>query len=99
MTTEHRQDHDSPSLSDPEKDAATHDNGESRNHGNESARTTQSSGDVRGSTGRDDKATSHSPESRFADWDGPNDPENPHNWGHWKRFYHAALPALFGFAV
>ncbi|KAE8838398.1 hypothetical protein PTNB73_03586 [Pyrenophora teres f. teres] len=33
------------------------------------------------------------------DWTGPNDPENPHNWGIWKRVYHATIPALFGFAV
>jgi len=33
------------------------------------------------------------------DWTGPNDPGNPHNWGIWKRVYHATIPALFGFAV
>lgn len=33
------------------------------------------------------------------DWNGPDDPDNPHNWGTWKRVYHATIPALFGFAV
>ena len=33
------------------------------------------------------------------DWDGPNDPDNPHSWGIWKCVYHATIPALFGFAV
>ncbi|KAH4821383.1 hypothetical protein HBH61_016510 [Parastagonospora nodorum] len=34
-----------------------------------------------------------------SDWDGDDDPDNPYNWSTWKRFYHAAAPALFGFAV
>ena len=34
-----------------------------------------------------------------ADWTGPNDPGNPHNWSTWKRVYHATIPGLFGFAV
>ncbi|RAR13776.1 MFS general substrate transporter [Stemphylium lycopersici] len=99
MTTKHHQEHGNHSLSDPEKDAATYKNGESRNHDNESVQTTQSSRHMKETTGQDDKASSQSPESRFADWDGPDDPGNPHNWGQWKRFYHASLPALFGFAV
>ncbi|KAJ4983472.1 Polyamine transporter 4-like protein 1 [Stagonosporopsis vannaccii] len=33
------------------------------------------------------------------DWDGPNDPDNPHNWPLWQRVYHATTPGLFGFAV
>lgn len=36
---------------------------------------------------------------RVDDWDGPDDAENPHNWSMWSRAYHAAVPALFGFAV
>jgi hypothetical protein len=36
---------------------------------------------------------------RVDDWDGPDDPENPHNWSLWLRAYHTAIPALFGFAV
>lgn len=33
------------------------------------------------------------------DWNGPNDPDNPHNWPMSQRIYHAVTPALFGFAV
>ncbi|PWO21536.1 hypothetical protein PtrARCrB10_09943, partial [Pyrenophora tritici-repentis] len=33
------------------------------------------------------------------DWTGLDDPDNPHNWGIWKRVYHATIPALFGFTV
>jgi hypothetical protein len=33
------------------------------------------------------------------DWNGPDDPDNPHNWSTWNRVYHATIPALFGFAV
>lgn len=33
------------------------------------------------------------------DWNGPDDPENPHNWPAWKRIYHTVIPALFGLAV
>jgi hypothetical protein len=33
------------------------------------------------------------------DWNGPDDPENPHNWPTWKLAYHTTIPALFGFTV
>lgn len=33
------------------------------------------------------------------DWNGPDDPENPHNWPLWLRIYHATAPGFFGFAV
>ena len=33
------------------------------------------------------------------DWDGPDDPDNPHNWPLWLRVYHATTPGFFGFAV
>jgi hypothetical protein len=33
------------------------------------------------------------------EWTGHDDQYNPHNWGTWKRVYHAIIPALFGFAV
>ncbi|KAJ4384828.1 hypothetical protein N0V86_000431 [Didymella sp. IMI 355093] len=39
------------------------------------------------------------PATQATDWDGPNDPENPHNWPLWLRVYHAITPAFFGFAV
>ncbi|KAH7412074.1 major facilitator superfamily domain-containing protein [Phaeosphaeria sp. MPI-PUGE-AT-0046c] len=34
-----------------------------------------------------------------SDWDGPDDPDNPHNWPMSKRAYHCLAPAFFGFAV
>lgn len=33
------------------------------------------------------------------DWNGPDDPDNPHNWPLWQRVYHATTPGFFGFAV
>jgi hypothetical protein len=33
------------------------------------------------------------------DWDGPDDPDNPLNWGLAWRVYHSAVPALLCFAV
>lgn len=38
-------------------------------------------------------------QQRIDDWDGLDDPENPHNWPMHLRVYHAVMPALFGFAV
>src|SRR5205809_277064 len=34
-----------------------------------------------------------------ADWDGPQDPENPWNWSLSKRVYQTAMTGLFGFTV
>ena len=39
------------------------------------------------------------PTSSITDWNGPDDPDNPHNWPMWLRVYHATAPGLFGFAV
>lgn len=39
------------------------------------------------------------PQQRVDDWDGPDDPENPHNWPMALRVYHSIIPALFGFGV
>ncbi|KAI9750129.1 MAG: Rab proteins geranylgeranyltransferase component A, partial [Chaenotheca gracillima] len=33
------------------------------------------------------------------DWSGPDDPENPHNWGFAKRAFHTMVPAISGFTV
>ena len=33
------------------------------------------------------------------DWEGPDDPEDPHNWNIWSRIYHTVIPALFAFVV
>ncbi|KAF1849023.1 MFS general substrate transporter [Cucurbitaria berberidis CBS 394.84] len=33
------------------------------------------------------------------DWNGINDPDNPHNWPMSQRVYHTVIPSLFGFAV
>jgi hypothetical protein len=33
------------------------------------------------------------------DWTGPDDPENPVNWGIWKKVYHVAIPALQCFTM
>lgn len=39
------------------------------------------------------------PPSSLINWDGPDDPDNPHNWSMASRLYHATVPGLFGFAV
>jgi hypothetical protein len=39
------------------------------------------------------------PQRTVTDWNGPNDPDNPHNWKLGVRIYHAFAPGLFGFAV
>ncbi|KAG9228095.1 putative polyamine transporter 4 [Amylocarpus encephaloides] len=33
------------------------------------------------------------------DWESPEDPGNPKNWPRWKRIYHTAIPALYGFVI
>lgn len=33
------------------------------------------------------------------DWNGPDDPENPHNWKMWKRLYHTISVGLFCFTM
>jgi hypothetical protein len=49
-------------------------------------------------TEKQDAATTPSTLS-VTDWNGPNDPDNPHNWPLWQRVYHATTPGFFGFAV
>jgi len=33
------------------------------------------------------------------DWEGPDDPENPHNWSTAMKAYHVIIPGLYGFIV
>ena len=50
----------------------------------------------------DDEATQDTTpksEVNVTDWNGPDDPDNPHNWPMSTRIYHALAPALLGFAV
>ncbi|KAJ9218408.1 hypothetical protein DTO027B5_6561 [Paecilomyces variotii] len=42
--------------------------------------------------------TSNQPPSQIT-FDGPDDPENPHNWGIWKKAYTTSIPGLMGLAV
>jgi hypothetical protein len=37
------------------------------------------------------------PSAAALDWDGPDDPGNPHNWPRWKRIYHTIIPAAIAF--
>ena len=46
-----------------------------------------------------DRGTENPPSISLTDWNGPDDPNNPHNWPMWLKFYHATVPGLFGFAV
>lgn len=36
---------------------------------------------------------------RFSEWDTVDDSENPRNWPTWKKVFHTAIPALYGFVV
>ena len=49
-------------------------------------------------TNHDDTGTTRQSPNPL-DWDGPDDPENPHNWKLWSRIYHTIIPALFAFVV
>jgi hypothetical protein len=35
----------------------------------------------------------------FSEWDSVDDPGNPRNWPTWKKVFHTAIPALYGFVV
>jgi hypothetical protein len=35
----------------------------------------------------------------FSEWDSVDDPGNPRNWPTWKKIFHTAIPALYGFVV
>jgi hypothetical protein len=37
------------------------------------------------------------PSAAALDWDGPDDPGNPHNWPKSKRIYHTIIPAAIAF--
>ncbi|KAF2175705.1 putative bicyclomycin resistance protein [Zopfia rhizophila CBS 207.26] len=52
-----------------------------------------------GKTQSHNEADTASIHAAAQDWNGPNDPLNPHNWSRWLRIYHTIPPALFGFAV
>lgn len=47
----------------------------------------------------DAKEEAASPPAAVTDWNGPDDPDNPHNWSMASRVYHSIVPGLFGFAV
>jgi hypothetical protein len=35
----------------------------------------------------------------FSEWDSVDDRGNPRNWPTWKKIFHTAIPALYGFVV
>lgn len=37
--------------------------------------------------------------TKVDDWNGDDDPANPHNWSMASRIYHTIVPALFSFVV
>lgn len=46
------------------------------------------------------QSSSQPPErSVVLDWDGPNDPDNPHLWSPAKKLYHISVPAILGLVV
>ncbi|KAH7383974.1 major facilitator superfamily domain-containing protein [Pyrenochaeta sp. MPI-SDFR-AT-0127] len=61
--------------------------------------TTSASRQENGQTDQENGADIPKPEANLTDWNGPDDPDNPQNWSMTWRIYHAAIPALFGFAV
>jgi hypothetical protein len=87
-------DHDSLSLSDIEKGELSKEKGDST----PGLPMQQSSRDL--SIAQEEKEVPVQPlPSSVLDWNGPDDPDNPHNWPMWLRVYHATAPGLFGFAV
>lgn len=52
------------------------------------------------SHGKDEEMPNNAEQTvNVSDWNGPDDPDNPHTWSTMKKAYHATVPALFGFAV
>lgn len=90
-----RDDHDSSSLSDIEKGDALKEKDEIALES--LAPTHQFS--LETAIAQEEKDVQSPPTSSLTDWNGPNDPDNPHNWPMWMRVYHATTPGLFGFAV
>jgi hypothetical protein len=37
--------------------------------------------------------------AQLLQWDGPEDPGNPHNWKGYNRVFQTAVPALMGFSL
>ena len=35
----------------------------------------------------------------FSEWGSSDDAENPRNWPTWKKVFHTAIPAMYGFVV
>jgi hypothetical protein len=46
-----------------------------------------------------DNSKTGASQPNLTDWNGPDDPDNPHTWGKGRKLYHIVVPGLFGFAV
>lgn len=65
---------------------------EKKDEGHENSSTTS------GSINDIEAASSNAPKTA-ADWNGPDDPENPHNWPLPKKLYHSGVTAVLSFVV
>ena len=92
---------DKESLADPEKSDSLREIDESEPElGNRlQAAKRPSSQLARNSVERSTNGVTPQQRVNATDWNGSNDPDNPHNWAMSQRVYHAVTPALFGFAV
>lgn len=93
-----RDDHDTTSMSDLEKN----------NHPREGDEETSSEPfsnpagrdyALRGESDKDIEGTLPPQTQNVRDWDGPEDPDNPQNWSTLTKTYHTVVSGLFGFAV
>ncbi len=49
--------------------------------------------------GSEDRISDTGRTAAVTDWDGPDDPENPHTWSESKKMYHILVPTILGFVV
>jgi hypothetical protein len=98
MSSHYHQDGHAVSIQDLESGIAEKKE-ESDSEHQPSGQTADSSREQRVSEGLADQNEKNALPVDSLDWNGPDDPDNPHNWSTRKAIYHTINPAIFGFAV
>ncbi|CAN9154833.1 unnamed protein product [Alternaria alternata] len=98
MSSRHHQDGHATFIHDPESALAEKQEDSDFEH-QPPGQTANISEEQRASDRVVDKDESRTLPVSSLDWNGPDDPDNPHNWSIWKAAYHTTIPAVFGFAV
>ncbi|CAN9373587.1 unnamed protein product [Alternaria alternata] len=98
MSSRHHQDGHATFIHDPESALAEKQEDSDFEH-QPPGQTANISEEQRASDRVADKDESRTLPVSSLDWNGPDDPDNPHNWSIWKAAYHTTIPAVFGFAV